>query len=242
MKILFPKTAFKILLVSSAMLALQCSRSPSQLAGGASTTEVSGIVVDSQGRPVEGAVALLRPIDYVDSNDSTDTTGTRRDVVSDSAGRYHFDNVKPGRYCIECIFKDSLGLAIDYSVDSENARQQLPDGVLKPLAVIDGWVPPPKPDGGRQPSVHVIGTKHSAPIDSTGHFILKVPEGQTRLLIGDTDRSDSEIDTIRDLKSGERLEWDHHDGDRHHPPDSLADSSGHFQQHADHGMNGPRNG
>jgi hypothetical protein len=241
MKTVLHKTSIRLIMAFSILIFFECSRSPSAMAGGASTTEVGGIAVDEHGLPVADAVARLRPINYVASTDSADSLFTICDVLSDSAGRYHFKNVKPGRYCIECIFKDSLGFAIYCTIDSGKARQDLPNVELKPMAVIVGSIPPSKPDGRRPSSVHAMGMDHEAQIDSTGHFIMKVPEGQTRLLIEDATRDTSEIDTLPSIKSGQRFEWNRHDGLRPPTPDPLTDSSGH-QQHSEHRMNRPWSG
>jgi hypothetical protein len=222
MKTLLCKTALLTLPAFLIAVVLQCaSPSSSRFAGGASTTEVSGIIFDGQGGPAAGAVVRLRPFDYVASDTGADSTVTIGDTLSDKDGCYRFRSVKHGRYWIECIYKDSLGLVLDCSVDSGKARLDLPDTAVKPMAVITGSVPLPKPDGQHPQSVLVMGMEHAAPVDSMGHFTLVVPEGWTRLLLDGPDQGATVIDTILFLQPGERMEFDHHDTPPPRPCDSL---------------------
>ncbi len=191
-------------------LAVQCGRTPAPMAGGASSTEVGscgieGLVVDSLSRPVSGSIIRLRPFDYVASNDSASSFWANRNVLSDHAGRYKFDTVKSGRYNVEAVAGESLGLVMDIQIDTAETLRILPASMLLPLVTIEGSNIPIKPDGPEQPSVHAIGLERSASIDSAGKFALKVPYGWTRLELEGVDHDAYATDTIFFTRPGERI-------------------------------------
>ena len=198
-------------MVVFAVVFFECGRTPAPLAGGASSTEVSaceieGIVVDSSAKPVSGSMARLRPFNYIPMSDSTDSIWTIQDTISDADGRYKFENVKYGRYTIELLLGDSLGQIIDCPIDSGETLRVVPAAMLQPMAVIVGSDIPLKPDDSQTPSIHAIGMEHTAPIDSTGHFTMKVPAGWTRLSMEGIDPDNPLSDTLLYLRPGERLD------------------------------------
>jgi hypothetical protein len=192
-------------------LALQCIRTPSPVAGGASSTEVGscgikGVVVDSLNQPLSGSIIRLRPFDYVSSRESVAVLWANRNVTSDQEGRYKFDTVKTGRYNLEAVYGESLGLVIDVQLDSADTVRILPAAKLQPMVVIQGVNIPFKPNGQKKPSINAVGLEHSATIDSTGNFSMKVPAGWTRLAVEGMDPDAYGIDTLLFTNPGERVD------------------------------------
>ena len=199
------------------------------IAGGASSTEVGscgieGFVVDSLHQPLSGSLVRLRPFDYAAGSDSASLAWVNRNVLSDRDGRYKFDTVKTGRYKVEAVSDDSLlGLVIDIQIDTAETLRVLPAATLLPMVVIEGSNIPIKPDGHERPSVHVIGLEHSAAIDSTGKFAIKVPSGWTRLSMQGVDSSAYAADTIFFSHPGDRIAMGPPQ-EPEPPPDGKCDS------------------
>jgi hypothetical protein len=203
------KILFAILILFWSSVLLRCTGSPASLAGGASSTEVSfctvkGSVVDSLDRAVSGSIVRLRPFNYT-MEKNNDSNKTAPDVSTDEFGRYSFDGVLAGRYCVECVFQDSFGLVIDCTVDSGETMAVLSSAMLRPMAVIMGSNMPSPPEGSKPPQVFAFGMDHAAPIDKTGSFVLRVPPGWTRLSLPGMDSTEAPSDTLIYLQPGERV-------------------------------------
>ncbi len=186
---------------------VQCGKSPASLAGGASSTEVSairGTVVDSLDNPISGSIVRLRSFNYVPSGDTADSSWTILDTITNTEGRYRFDSVSAGHYCIECVFNDSFGHSIDFSIDAGETLTF--EHSMRPMAVIMGSDMPFHPLGPEPPKILTKGMEHSAPIDSMGHFTMRVPSGWTRLMLQGIDSNNVTMDTLVYLKPGEHIE------------------------------------
>jgi hypothetical protein len=195
------------------VLQMQCGKTMPQTAGGASGTEVSacvitGIVVDSLNNPISGSIVRLRPYDYIPG----ETTGVSSQSILDTStgpdGRYSFDSVKAGQYLLEAVFSDTLGLVIEFAIESGDSMIILDPAILKPMAIVTGSLMPGQPGGPGSPlSVQAIGLERSAPIDSTGHFEMRVPPGWCRINMPGIGPGNPNIDTVVFLQPGQRLIW-----------------------------------
>jgi hypothetical protein len=202
-------TAVAVIIATALM---QCTSMSAPLAGGASSTEVSkcaimGTVVDSLGNSISGGKVMLRSFNYIPLSSAGDSTWTIRDTVTDKDGGYRFDKIMVGRYCIECVFIDSFGQTMDCSIDSGETLKVMQPAMVKPMAVIRGSNMLSEPVGSRKPVIQTRGMEHSAPIDSSGHFTLKIPAGWTRLALQGIDSIDTILDTLVYLKPGENIEF-----------------------------------
>jgi protocatechuate 3,4-dioxygenase beta subunit len=78
------------------------------------TGEISGKVTDAEGRPVSGAVVLITG----DSPSHLDIA-----ALSDSAGRYRFDGLTPGRYTLLVNAQGSRSLTRQVSVSTNQVAE-----------------------------------------------------------------------------------------------------------------------
>jgi hypothetical protein len=209
-RLLFGGLALTVVAVIAVTL-MQCSKAPTTFAGGASSTEVStciitGTMVDSLDNPIPGGTVKLRSFDYTPLADTAGLGWTIRDTVTDGAGRYHFERIAKGRYCIELVAVDSLGSAFECSVDSGEAIKVLQPAPVRQMAVIRGSNMPSGHDEHDRAAVQTRGLEHSASVDSMGNFTLKVPAGWTRLNLMGVDSLIIARDTLVYLIPGEHVE------------------------------------
>jgi hypothetical protein len=207
--VLFSGLAAVVAAFMAAMLS-QCGTAPTSLSGGASSTEVSrcvivGAVVDFRSNPVSGGIVKLRSFNYFPLADTSGSTWTILDTVTNSKGHYRFNNVKAGHYCIEYATTDSLGYEYFCPIDSGETLKVMPVAITLPMAVIRGSNIPTNQAGYKQPAVQTKGMDHSALIDSLGRFTLKVPAGFTRLTLQGIDSVNAPVDTLVYLKAGEHM-------------------------------------
>lgn len=188
---------------------LRCANTP-PIAGGASGTEisacvVSGVIVDSCNNPIAGCIVRLRPYNYIAGEDSV-APGKIQDTNTNAEGKFIIDSVPPGQYLIEITYTDSFGQSIEFAVDSAESLHVLASEKIKSLATIYGNNVPLVPQGTStvRPSVHVIGFERSAPIDSLGHFEMKVSPGWCRLHLQGIDTSRYQGDTVMYVTPGKR--------------------------------------
>jgi hypothetical protein len=175
------------------------------VAGGATGTEisacvVSGEIVDSCGNPVPNCVVRLRPNNYI-AWVNTILPGKVQDDTTNGSGRFSMDGVPPGQYCIEVTSDDSLGQSVEMAVDSEESLKVLTPTVIQPMAVIYGNNLPLAIQGA-PPYVRAIGFERSAPIDSTGHFEMKMVPGWCRLHLQGVDTNRYHGNTVVYAKAG----------------------------------------
>jgi len=115
-------------LLFCALNAIRCTSTP--VAGGTSTSEngrVTGMILDSGGRPAVNTIVALRPADF----DPVRTADTFPVDITDSTGRYLFDNVDEGLYSIsgmQTVLRTqsfSTGIRVDNdtpAVDNDTLR------------------------------------------------------------------------------------------------------------------------
>ncbi len=204
------KAIIKLLVLVVGLLGAALHCVAPRVAGGASGTEisacvVSGAVVDSSNNPIADCLVRLRPYNYIAGKDSV-LPGAMQDARTNTAGKFVLDSVPPGQYLIEITLADSLGKSIEFAVDSAESLHVLSPEKIKSLATIYGNNVPLIPQGASnsQPSVHAIGFERSAPIDSFGHFEMKVPPGWCRLQLQGIDTSRYHGDTVIYLTSGKK--------------------------------------
>ena len=170
----------------------------SSIAGGGSDTEVgsrkvAGVVVDSSGTPVSGAIVRLRPSNYI--ADSLVDSGyvqshSLMDMVAGADGSFTFDSVRPDTYCIDISHNDSIGVLCSFQVMQSDSMVQLPTVVASELSFVDGSVK----IYGNDSSVcylQVYGTDYTAQPDPSGYFMMKIPSGKHTLYFGAYEKGDS---------------------------------------------------
>jgi hypothetical protein len=175
------------------LVLLRCSLEPMNVAGGASGTDlsacvVSGNVVDSSGNPVAGAVVYLRQAGFLAADSeiirvSPNGKWIACDTLTDASGSFHFKSIDTGSYSIEVNYKDSLGILFPCTVSTHDARNDLPQDTLYPLAVVTGHIDADaNPFEQTQVSViQVYGLQRIVRPDSAGFFRLLLPQGQHNL-------------------------------------------------------------
>jgi hypothetical protein len=203
------KTVLCSILSCLAVFMLQCGSAPTQTAGGASGTEVSGCIIagqaiDSLGNPLQGAIARLRPLTYLTGESANDSDFTIQDRVTGADGRCRFDSVAVGQYLVEFTYVDTMGEVQECGLSVVDSLQVLPPAVLRSMAVIAGTLAVEIPMS-EQPRARVFGLERSAPIDSNGHFEMRVPFGWRRLNLPGSDASQPRFDTLVFLQPGERF-------------------------------------
>jgi hypothetical protein len=206
-----------ILVIALYSVVLFCTQ-PVEVAGGGSGTEISGCTITGSVRDtsqllVSGGTVRLRPFDYLVSEPVEDT-GRKQDGSIGSNGSFSFENVPAGHYIIECVHRDSFGVALDYEIDTSDTFSILPDAVVQHMAVISGSNMLSSPDN-HLPPVQVRGLERSIPIDESGNFNVLVPAGWNRLHVPNSDYPDVPIDTLIYCNGGEEKKFD---GPPHQPP------------------------
>jgi hypothetical protein len=170
---------------------LHCAISPFEMAGGASGTEVSlvsGSAVDSDGKAINAAVVTLRPANFLYDSIASKTyiaSHTVLDTLTNPDGTYSFRNVRPDTYHIVISYMDSIAVVIPLRVDSTIAVYRLPPDTVMPMATIIGTVSISDSDGdSAQGTVQFYGMDFRAKPDSNGRFIVKIPQGNSKMHIG----------------------------------------------------------
>jgi hypothetical protein len=145
---------------------------------------ISGAVVDTTGRPIEGADVLIQAF--------------KRRTLSDTAGLFHFDSLAPGEYNVAVrrvgfypaarrVTLSEQGIAI--AVGLVPIARSLPTIVTNaPRGGISGRVGISNETGDttfvvRGAKVEIVGSKRRAETDSMGEFFIKVPVGRHILSI-----------------------------------------------------------
>ena len=179
-----------IALLIALIVSPRCSRTPLQMSGGASGTEVSacvvsGTAVDSAGRPVPGADVRLRPATYIAQSDSAQypiSSGTISDTITDIFGGYHFRSVSADSYYLEINDHDSIGSLQSFTVFKNDLSKNLANDTLRPMVIISGIIEPWGNQAGNY-SVQIFGLERSIRVDSTGRFEVRVPVGTYQLKV-----------------------------------------------------------
>jgi hypothetical protein len=161
---------------------------PLQMAGGASGTEVSvvsGRVVGPDGKAIGAASVSLRTADFLsDSALSKDyvSNHTMLDTLTRADGCFSFSKVLPDTYCIVASYRDSIAVMTALRVYSGVAVYHLPPVTAVPMATIAGNISVASGDSV-QGMVQFYGMDFRTKPDSTGHFVIKIPEGGNKVHI-----------------------------------------------------------
>lgn len=140
--------------------------------------ELSGMVVDTEGRPqVDAAVSLYRS----DAIPSVAGSGPAATARTDGSGRYRFDDLAKGRYNLLAekagarAYRDSLAVT---------GSQDLGADTLTAPGALAGRVQLVAPDSPRLALVQVLGTYIFVNVDSAGHFLITdLAEGRYRIRV-----------------------------------------------------------
>lgn len=178
-------TKYKYILccLIAALTLITCSSS-SPVAGGGSDTEVSsrkvaGIVLDSAGSPVAGAVVKIRPSNYIRDSLYSETfkaTHYIRECKTNADGSFSFDSILADNYCLDISKEDSIGAVNEFSIDDSVKEFRLSSINLEAFAVIDGNVRVFGVDS-LNCFLQVVGTDYIRKADTNGYFSMKIPRG-----------------------------------------------------------------
>lgn len=141
---------------------------------------VSGLALDSSGRPVAWTLVRLRPKEYLGSVvlDRVDAN-PEWTTFSDTSGRFSLNGVGPGDFRVELSSGMGLGAITECRVDANSRSLDLSSVRMTPLGRIEGRIL--GISGGA--FVRVFGLEKVSPIDSgSGRFRLDwMPQGNYKL-------------------------------------------------------------
>ncbi len=170
------------------LLFSSCGYTELPLAGGSSDTEISarveGCAIDLEGKPASGVLARMRTSEFLPE----DPNHISRNSYTDSNGIFIFDSVRRGSYSIELSGPDSIGSLMNCKVTSNDDQIVLDTHTLKPNAAISGHAI--LGSSRSSPSLQIYGLERSIKPDSTGFFIISVPEGRHCLRISGPEEYD----------------------------------------------------
>ena len=168
-----------------------CTNSPMGSIAGGSGSDVearaaciTGTIVDSTGTPQANATVRLRPEDYLSGETVSTSAGKLKQVntVTDTAGAFSIDSVDSGRYVIEVLSGDTLGVIIMCEVFPGDTVKNVEQSTVMPMATISGYIDIENSDPS-EVTVRLYGLDHVTHPDSNGHFDMRVPYGHYRLAI-----------------------------------------------------------
>jgi hypothetical protein len=148
--------------------------------GGGTETESAGIFRNADGSPAVSARVLVRPSEYVaDSLLSSEESSPHLQTWTDARGRFRFRGLPLGSYRLEAEGGNGRGLVVDFSLEREGQRLELPAGTLLPHGSISGsFAPDSSPNLGRY--VQIYGMERLVKADpKTGAFMVNgLPPGR----------------------------------------------------------------
>lgn len=147
---------------------------------------LAGVVLDSGGAPVAGALIYIRPADFLRDTSLVGDGEEGLTSTTDGAGRFLKTALPPGSYAVE-IRKAGQMAELQRTTVSIGARTHLSSAVLGAGGELSGdLVPVP---GVAPGFVQVYGLDRVARADSAGHFVLgNLPPGaiQTRFVAAES--------------------------------------------------------
>jgi hypothetical protein len=149
---------------------------------GTETENLSGLLRNPDGSAAIGARVRIRPAEYLAGGPAMGA-----DAVTDSAGRFRLDSLRPGKYFLAADDREALAVGMPVSVDGRAGERDLDPSTLQPAGFIQGAIALPGPGNGGL-RVRVFGLEKSVQADPvTGVFLLEhVPQGMYRLWVSDT--------------------------------------------------------
>ncbi len=157
----------KLLSIVITIVFLYLCTQPVAESGGSGTETVGGILVDSTGAPVEGAIVCIDSVDSLSSATFYDITNTY--------GEYYIDNVKAGEYNLYGYTPDSLlviainNIRIQYTNNPDTCdlgtdTMHAPGGITGRV-LLDG-------EGKAGVDIYIPGTSFGAKSDDSGYFTM----------------------------------------------------------------------
>jgi len=183
------KTVLPILLTLIGIISCTSSTVGPMTGGSGSDVEaraacIIGSIVDSAGTPQVNATVRLRPEDYLSGETVSASAGKFKQVntVTDTAGVFSIDSVDSGKYVIEVLSGDTLGVIIMCEVHPGDTVKNIEQSTVLPMATISGYVDIENSDPS-EVTVRLYGLDHVVYPDSNGHFFIRVPYGHYLLAI-----------------------------------------------------------
>lgn len=174
----------QLLIIMVIIFSVLYSCSTQSLTGSTDTgnVRVSAVIYKRGGGFATDATVRLRQADFLADNE-TESSGVRREVLTDNRGYFYFDSLKAGRYCIEVNDRSSSALLFTITVDS--LKGLTTDSIidtLKPYAKVSGTI---SKSATTKPHYCLIyGLQRKISIDSSGNFSINdLPEGTYTLRI-----------------------------------------------------------
>ena len=141
--------------------------------------KVIGVVLDSSGHPISGALIRLRPREYLASDSSLAALPKEWETHSDDAGKFLLSMMDTGMYRVE-MGKEKAGAFVDFRLANNSKAVELEEVRLLALGQLEGTVR--VPGGSPPPRVQIPGMERLATANSeTGRFVFSdLPKGLYR--------------------------------------------------------------
>lgn len=175
------------------LICLQCSKPVSVTE--TDTGQISGWVVDKQGRNVRDADVLLRSADI--TRDVAPGSRAVDSVRTSTEGFFRFSGIAAGDYLIEINDHDSLGSVAEVTIIKESPVTSVDTIEIGKLGIIRGSIDPSM-IGGDSTFLYIVELDRRIPVDSLGRFLTgHLPAREyTIRLVTNTTVTPSRLDTV----------------------------------------------
>lgn len=133
-----------LLLILSLLFLYNCSDNISGGPGGQTTNGITATLLSSlDSLAIDSAKITLRPINYITGDELTIDTSSAfgmGDTFSSKNGTFNFSNIIPGKYLLECLFNDSLGIIESLTVETDSSNINLNEIYAKKVGSVSGNV------------------------------------------------------------------------------------------------------
>lgn len=154
-----------------------CSDNMSGGPGGQTTNGITATLLSSLDTlALDSAMVSLRHIDYLAGSEIiVDTTEylSAYNTSSKADGSFEISSIKPGKYLLECLFKDSLGVIETLSIESESSFVDLKNLFAMEVGTISGTIDTNGIPENSKIEILIKGVEKSVVADNDGDFLIK---------------------------------------------------------------------
>jgi Concanavalin A-like lectin/glucanases superfamily/Domain of unknown function (DUF2341) len=186
-----------------------CSSSPQIYSGDVVDTpnsEVSGVAMDTLGRPVANAIVRLRSAEYLAAlpGETGTGNGSARETESGPSGAFFFGGIGTGPYLIEAANGNGLAVAVRCTVSTNDTAIALGADIVRRTGVVRGMIS--KAELGADVwFARIIGLERIVEVDTnTGVFAFNdIPGGELTVRLTQRGGANLSIDKIITVTPGD---------------------------------------
>jgi hypothetical protein len=170
------KKVISVILCLGICILFNCSN----VAGTASEVDgkyaLKGLVLESTGKPAEGALVRIRPKEYLALLGKSPVAA---DTVTDHTGHFYFDSVPVDAYTIEILQNKNYGALQQLTIfSSDSFPIMLPAITTSPTGTLTGRINLPISDDSLRPWIALYGVEYMIQAPYTQEFTFdNIPEG-----------------------------------------------------------------